>query len=326
MTFGTQITYAKRRARVSSNSLTITTTDDVVRQYLNDGVTEFARRTGGVPKEEYLTVRPKFDLRTNFAIRLTVTGGVNALAATDIPLCTASHVDVSGGTIASAINAQISNVAAISASLSWASTSWLFTLRDNASAATNIEIGEPVTKTYINAGYHIFGKVGTVAITYFEGNLPLDCTLETSLPSDFLQIEYVEWDDVKVRAAPFDIFLSPHANGTPRYYAIKNRQIRLYPCPVQQYKFLIRYKAMPADYATAGTDDSSECPLPTGYHMLPIYWAEALLLQEQHEYQKAGTALAMFSKGVTDYAIRENNQNPTLFPTSQPLPPPKVIP
>lgn len=325
MTLGTQVTYAKRRARVSSNSLTESNTDDVVRQYINDGVQEFCRRLGGVPKEEYLTVTPKFDLRTNFAIRFTITSGANALAATDLVLCTASHVDVSGGTVASAINAQISNVLGLSVTLSWDSASWLFTLRDNASAATAIEVDEPARKTYVDATLDIFGKTGTANATTFEGTLPVDCTVETSLPSDFLQIEHVEWDGRPIGPAPYDLFVSPNGSGDPSWYAIKNKQIRLAPCPSQQKKLLIRYKAMPADLDTDGTDDAVECPLPTPYHMLPVYWAEAMLLQEQHEHEKARSALALFAKGCGDYKARESNQNPTLFPTQRIPSIPRVV-
>jgi len=314
MTLGTQVTYAKRRARISSSSVTESTTDDVVRIYVNDGVKEFCRRIGGLSTEEYLTVVPTFDLRTNCAIRFTITGGANAFAAHDVPLCTASIVDETGTEIATCVNAQLSNLLGVSVTLSWDSASWIFSLRDNTGGATAIEIDEPEQKTYVDWSERIFGKIGTAALTYFEGDFPLDCTVETELPSDFLQIESVFWNGVELVPAPWEMFVSPGISGTPTHYAIKNRRIRLVPCPTEQKEFLIRYKSVPSDLETDGTDDATDCPLPDHYHMIPIYWAASQLLEEHHEYDKAIQEMAYFTKAVLDYKCREDNQTPTLFP------------
>ena len=62
----------------------MTDTDDVARVYLNQGVKEFCKKVHGIPRRNYLTLSPKFDIATNFAIQLTVVGGVNEMAATDI--------------------------------------------------------------------------------------------------------------------------------------------------------------------------------------------------------------------------------------------------
>jgi len=325
VTLGTQVTYAKRRARVSSNSVTETATDDVVRDYLNDGVQELCRRVGGLSREQYLLITPNFSVQSNFAIRLTVTGGANAVAATDLPIASASYWNVSAGILASIVNDEISNTLAVSMTLSWDSADWVLSIRDNALAATAIEIGVPSSRTYIDSSGMIFGRRGTANSTYFEGSFPLDCTLETTLPSDFLQIEYVEWDGEELAPAPYDLFLSPSGTGDPRYYAIKNKRIRLNPCPNSQKTFLIRYKAIPDDLVNDGTDDAVDCPLPAPYDMLPVYWATAMLLQEMHEFDKARESLALFQKGVVDYKVREDNQNPTLFPSATPSPAPTLV-
>ena len=61
MTLSAQTTRVKRLARVSSNSVTVTNTDDVVMDYINEGVREFCKIANGVPGEDYLTVAPVFD-------------------------------------------------------------------------------------------------------------------------------------------------------------------------------------------------------------------------------------------------------------------------
>lgn len=314
MTLGSQTTYAERRARVDSASMTETDTSDVTKTYINEGVREFCKITGGIPKEEYLALTPKFDLRTNFAIRLTITGGANAQTVTDLVLAATAQTDITGASAATYITEQISNNLAISATMSWDTASWNFTLSDGVSAATYLEVGAPAQRTYVDWTYPIFNKSGTQSGTYFEGSLPLDSTVEVDLPSDFSEIEYVEWDGVELYPAPYDLFISPGSEGTPRWYAIKNKKLRLAPYPSSQEALHIRYKNFPADLETDGTSDATECLLPTQTHWAPVHYAASMIAGENQDDKIMGREFSLFRSIALEYKARESNQNPALFP------------
>ena len=44
MTYGQMVSYAERMARVSPNAVTLATTSDVTRNYISEGMLEFAKR------------------------------------------------------------------------------------------------------------------------------------------------------------------------------------------------------------------------------------------------------------------------------------------
>lgn len=312
MTLAQQIIYAERRARVSSNVTTVSTSNDVTIQYINEGVREFAKIIGGIPKTAYLALAPKFDVQTNWAVRLTVTGGANAIAASDFVLAATNTSSLTAASYATYLGSQLSNNYAVSVSVSWDSTTWKFTLYDETSAATHVEIGAPSGITYVDACDLLFNKIGTQSASYFTGNVPMDLNLETSLPSDFLSLEAVEWDGSPLKPAPFDLFLTPSSAGDPVWYAVKNNKIRIAPTPVEQEMFTLAYKSMPDDLST--TTDS--CPLPTAYHFAPVYYAAAMLAAENHDWTVQQQNYAMFVNETTKYKVKEANQNSTLFPQS----------
>jgi hypothetical protein len=142
--------------------------------------------------------------------------------------------------------------------------------------------------------------------------------MDTTLPAGFLEIQYVEWDNDPLGRAPYDQFLSPETQGIPQYYAIQNKKIRLNPTPQEQALFLVRYKGMPADYGTDGTDDSSTCYLPEEVHMAPVYYATSMILEEMHEPQQAAYFQGKFEAMCREYRMREANNNPNLFPSEPP--------
>jgi hypothetical protein len=59
--------------------------------------------------------------------------------------------------------------------------------------------------------------------------------------------------------------------------------------------------------------------------MAPVYYAAAMVAQERFEASIANGYLGMFMDSVTDYMIREANQNTALGPTADPPVIPKVI-
>lgn len=313
MTIADQITFAKRLARTTSNALTITHTDEAARFYVNQGVEEFCKNTHGLSKEDYLTVTPKFDTKTNFAIRLTIVGGGNALAATDVEITATDRTDESGTTVASDLQTAIQAAGAGTATVAWSTTEWKFTI-DAGAGTTSITIGAPTTITYVDASKLLFGSTGTSSSTTYVGSFPEDSTLEVDLPTDFLEMEFVEWDQNKLTVAPFDIFMSPELFGDPVYYYIKDKKMRLSPVPNEQELLHIRYKHIPAPATLTGSSDSTTCSLNAEDHMAPVYYAAAKIAEENFEYQVANRHMANFFDQVTKYSTRNNNQNPKMFP------------
>jgi len=315
MLLSSQIIYAERRARVSGGALTLTVASEVTREYINKGVMEFAKAVNGIPKEAYLTLSPRFDSPANFAIRLTITGGGNAYAVGDV--CTTATVarnDVTGATMAVILKEALSANAFLSCTVTWSLASWVFTINPQDALTTAIEIEPPTSFQYINHCPMLFNTEGTQASAIWVGEIPLDCTVETDLPDDFLEIEFVEWDGSKLGPAPYDLFISPSGNGTPNCYTVKGRKIRLAPAPISQKSFHIRYRHMPDDLEVDGTDDAVDCPLPLECHWAPIYYASALLAEEQLDEETAKREMGMFWDEVNKYRLRLANQTPTLFP------------
>lgn len=310
MTLASQITYAERLARVSSNVTTASSANDITIKYINEGVREFCKVAGGIPKVGYLQLAPKFDVQTNWAVGITITGGANALTSRDWVLAATNTASVGAASFASYLGGQLSSTQLVSVSVSWDSTTWKFTIYDRLGSATYIEVDDPSGIGYVNAVDYVFNKIGTQTGYYWTGDVPLDLTLDTALPSDCLSVESVEWDRNKLTLAPFDLFSSPQSLGTPSYYAIKNRRIRLYPCPEEQEMFTVQYFSMPTDLST--TTDS--CPLNDEYHMAPVYYAASFLSAENHDWDAQKQFFSLFINETNKAKIKEANQNPTLFP------------
>lgn len=317
MTLGTQVSLTERLARTSPNAQTLSSTSDVTRMYINEGCREFAKRVHGVATESLLTLTPRFNIPTNYAVKFAVSGGVNEVASTNVYLTPTAHTAASGSGVASYLQAML-NTAVVagggsgSLTLQWSASSWQFYV--NAGTATTVYFGSPSDDARAIDGSLYVGLSGTAATSTFTGDVPLDCTLESTLPAGFLEIQYVEWDDAPLTRAPYSNFLSPQSQGTPQYYAIQNKKIRVNPTPTQQEKFLVRYKGMPDDFDTDGTDDASECTLPTEVHMAPVYYAAAMILEEMHQHEEAAYLQSKFESMAREYRMREANNNPTLFP------------
>ena len=78
MTYGTMVSLAERMARVSPNAVTLATTSDVTRMYINEGMMEFAKRAHGLATQDRLSITPRFDIETNYAIKFQTAERKNA--------------------------------------------------------------------------------------------------------------------------------------------------------------------------------------------------------------------------------------------------------
>lgn len=323
MTIAQQIVFAKRKGRVSGNVTTDTYTDDVTRFYINEGVREFCKKTKGISSEEFLTVTPTFNTRTNFAIRLTITGGSNALSATDIAITATAYDRTTGTQVASDLQTAIQAAGAASATVSWSTTAWTFTI--DASDSTSITIEAPDGITYVDATDMLFGKSGTQVSTTWVSGFPQDCTVRASLPSDFLSIEQVEWDKCMLQNAPYMNMMSPEMYGDPTHYHIKDKYIYFTPVPNMQKELKIEYQAFPASATLTGSLDTSSCPLAQEYHMAPVYYAASKHLEDSFEYQESIFCKSMFDDECRKYKMNEANQNPKMIPRQAPYKQPQWV-
>jgi len=328
MTLGTQTTLAERLTR-SAGANTISTTSDATKMYINEGCREFAKRVHGIATEAFIVLTPKFDLDSNFAVRLTISGGGDAMTATDVPVASSTLTNATPTTVAAhmASNVNAAVVAGLgsgSVVMGWSASTWTFYMTPKATATT-ITFAEPSDQRYIDANDWIWGGTITKVGATVTGAVPLNCNVEQSLPAGFLEMEYVMFGDTEVVPAPFDCFLKPYSTGEPQYYSVKNKLIRLEPVPVEQDYFKIFYTGFPTDLGVDGSSDSVSCPLPEEVHMAPVHWAAAKLFDEAHEFDKSIYHQRAFNDLCTDYKIREANNNPTLFPSGGSTIPPKVV-
>jgi hypothetical protein len=325
MTLGMQTSFVERLARMTG-AVTISTTSDATKTYINEGVREFSKRVHGLAIEAFVTLAPKFEYDTTFAIKFTLGGNVNTYGSADIPIATTAGGGVTPTTFFSQIVTNVNAaIGSLTISMGWSPSNWVFYI--NAPASTTFcSIASPTDVRYTDATPIIFGngisKRGSVTIT---GPSPQNINLETSLPAGFLEMTNVLYGKVHLQRAPWDIFLYPYASGQPQYYGVKNKIIRMYPVPNRQDQFEIYYNGMPTDLGTDGSSDSVACPLPEEMHMAPVYWAAACLLDESHEFDKSSYYQNKFNNMCTDYKIREANNNPTMFPHQMYPPLPNVI-
>lgn len=328
MTYGTLKDMAERMARVSPNAMTSATNSDITRIYLNEGQREFAKKVHGVATESRLSITPRFNVETNYAVRFYTQGSKNALASTNI-YCTPSQLtNASGSSVASYLQAMLNTavVAALgsgSITVNWSASSWQFYVNCG-TTATSVYFGSPTGDLRMVDAADILGLNDTVATSTFTGAVPEDCSLRASLPTGFLEVQYVEWDKNQLAPAPFGYFMSPETTGTPEYYSIQNKEIRFSPTPEENAECVLRYKGAPSDASTDGTEDTTECRLPEEVHMAPVYYAAAMILEETHEPQQAVYFQQKFNTMCAEYRMRESNNTPTLFPQSAPAVPPKV--
>lgn len=325
MTLGDQVTYVHRLAAATAGQMNVSVDSEATRKYINEGVREFLKGAGGVPKEDYLTVTPRFDTRTNWAIRLTITGGSNALAATDIAVTSTDRSNVAGSQVATDLQTAIQAAGAGSATVAFNTSGadiWKFTI--DSSDGTSIQVEAPSRVDYVDATDLLFGKTDTQTSTTWVSSFPQDFLVETDLPSNFLTLTHVEWDGHPLVPAPFEFFISPSRHGTPQWYAVKNKKIRVYPAPTDQELFHIWYRGVEDDLAVDSSADSTTSPLPAQVHMAPVYYAASKILEETHEYDKADRLFRDYLNMVGEYSRRENNANPSLFPNAEPVVIPRV--
>lgn len=293
--------HARRLSRTSSSGIA----DSYVNDLINDALTAFSEDVYGFPYEAYMTLDPRFDLETDMAIRLTVTGGSNPLSATDVAICAADALDQTGAQTATALETAIVAAGASDVTVLWNSNDLYFSLTDT--GATSITVASPSGNQYIDANAMLFGAASNIQDSTWSGSFPEDCTLEVSMPSDFMKIEYVEWNKNRLLPHPGWGAVSPESQGTPIYYYLRGKKLRVWPTPTSQELFHIRYKRY-AFRVSSFEHDLLSSPIPLEYHRSLCYWVAAEMCAENWEHTEHDRLQYEYRKYRNKYVVNYNNQ------------------
>ncbi len=296
-------TRVRERARTSSDFVA----DSLVTARINEAITQFSKDMNGLAKEVYLALTPKFDLYTHQAFSITIVGGTNALVATDIPVTDTSVNDQTGAETATELQERIRAAGPTTLTVTWDSATFLFTISNI--DGTSITIASPSGANYSDITDLLFAKLGTQTGYTWVSNIPQDCMLAVDLPGDFLRIKSVEWDRNPLCPAPFDLFVSPQAHGTPSYYQILNKTMRLNAVPTSQKLLHIFYDYLPTALVDS-TDDAVEVDIPNEIEDAIIFYAAALLYEDAGDLSKANYFRARYVVAKNEYKQQISNQNP----------------
>ena len=314
---------ARKQARRYSRTSSTQATDSEVDNLIQDAIDEMANDVGGFPVEAYLSIAAKFTTKTNFAIRVTITGGTNALAATDVVVTGTARTETTG-TIAAA-DFQTTLRTAIgggaNATVTW--TDFYFTV--DTIDGTAITFEAPTTTTYADAR-DLFGLTGTTteANADHTGSFPQDCTMEASLPSDAITVERMEWDYDPIKELPREYALSPESKGTPRNYVIRGRDIRLVPSPTTQGIWYVEYRGTPTA-VDFDTDVSLPTAIPGTYQQAIPHLVASKLLEEQWQHKEANFEYAKYHDLVRKYKTDYFNRNTQVDMNNAPGRLPRVV-
>jgi hypothetical protein len=238
------------------------------------------------------------------AFHLTVTGGTNAVDA-DIVLTDSDTLDMTGSAAASELQSQIRAAGPATLTVTWSNYQFVIDAIDS----TSIEVSEPSDSTnYSDATEYIFGGTpsGTTSLT---GGFPRGCTVECDLQSDVVSIQEVYWDTYPLQPAPEQYFVDPTISGSPSYYHVKGKKLRLYPTPREQKRLVVRYKGIPSVSAVGSLTGASSVPtVPVEYHMALVYKVASQLAAMNFEARMADRYEFMYQREVSKYLVRYGNR------------------
>ena len=315
MTGSEILSQARVFARLSASGLSDTQAYTIIDQANQEVMADL----NGVPARATVAIGAKFYLGAELYIRLTITGGADALSATDIQVTTATMSGASGTDVATELetNIQAAIGAGATTAVTWAD--FYFTITAPV-GTTSITVEAPTGTAYGNAVSILFGSAtATQTGVTWTGAFPRDCTIEADLPDDFHQMVGVTWNNFPMYQAPRTFFMDPKISGTrPYYWFMRNDKIQFFPVPTQQFVCNIWYSAV----STAGSlSTGTQSPiLPARYHTLILYYVVYLFLSATHEYQSASVWYGRYRQERNQYIVNQANNVTTPESISQAIP------
>lgn len=279
----------KRAARIGANVST-TMLDD----WLYEAVKKLQNETRWLEKTVVFYIREYFTLNTNEGFKLTVSSSSHV-----INLSTAV-TDISGSQLASYLQSEIQssgNFNSTGITVSYSTSDRKFTITAS-TGTTAIVIKHPDYSTSINydCSYKLFGLTDpqSSADTYtITGDAAPWCTSEYPLPSDFLYVKEIRYDE---KSYPLEAASYKDRNiytGVPKYYYIKNSRLGLIPQPTSGGKKIqLDYYYLPSDF----TSDSDTHPFPESFNYAIIYYAAMLYKDYQGDDNGMAKFLSMYER------------------------------
>ncbi|ANS03511.1 hypothetical protein [uncultured Mediterranean phage uvDeep-CGR2-KM21-C88] len=278
--------------------------DSEVNSWVNEGKNEFSSMVGGFRREQYLTLAARFDTETNFAVRVTITGGTNATSATDVAITNHQRVDTTGAQVATDFQERLRNLSSISSvTVAYSATTYKFTVTAPSAGGTpdttNIKFEAPSGSNYIDAT-SLLGLSGSsafdaAALATVSG-IPEDCFVETDLSRSWETIDRVEWDQYPLIRGAWDSAMSVQQQGDPAFFAVSdNMRIRVWPSPNSQKLFHVNGRGKPDDITSDITF------IPDQYHNALAHYAAWNILEETHEPVLADRRYRSFASYVKRY-------------------------
>jgi hypothetical protein len=271
-----------------------------VNSWINEGKNEFSSMVGGFRREQYLTLAARFDTETNFAVRVTITGGTNATSATDVAITLHQRVDTTGTQVATDFQATLNGLGSISSvTVVYSTTTYKFTVTAPSAGGTpdttNIKFEAPSGSNYIDAT-SLLGLSGSSDATTFVSGIPEDCFVETDLSRSWETIDRVEWDQYPLIRGAWDSAMSVQQQGDPAFFAVSdNMRIRVWPSPNSQKLFHVNGRGKPDDITSDITF------IPDQYHNALAHYAAWNILEETHEATLADRRYDSFISYVKRY-------------------------
>lgn len=301
MTYGQIAEKARRYSRMSESGVN----DADVYALISDSTEQFGLDVHGLPLEDYPSIEATFDLYDNMAFHLTITGGANAVDS-DVVVTDTNTNDMTGTEAAAELQSQIRAAGASTVTVSW--SPYAFTV--DSLDGTAISITEPSdSSSYSDATDLLFGGPASVAASSVTGGFPTGCTVECDLSADVVTIQQVFWDGYPLQQAPEVYFVEPRTQGTPAYYHIKGKKLRLYPAPGEQKRLVVRYKGIPTPTSVGDLNGSTSVDLvPNEYHMALCYFAASHLAAMNYEMKISDRYRYLYQKEVFKYISRYNNR------------------
>ena len=250
---------------------------------------------GGFRREQYLTLAARFDTETNFAVRVTITGGTqNDMPATDVAITAHQRVDTTGTQVASDFQTALQDLAAITtATVVYSTTTYKFTV--DGKDATDIKFEAPSGSNYVDAT-SLLGLSGSSGASTFVSGIPEDCFVETDLSRSWETIDRVEWDQYPLIRGAWDSAMSVQQQGDPAFFAVSdNMRIRVWPSPNSQKLFHVNGRGKPDDITSDITF------IPDQYHNALAHYAAWNILEETHEPALADRRYRSFASYVKRY-------------------------
>lgn len=309
MTLSQAIDRVRLLARVESQSHT----DTQIKEFVNDGQEEFSKDVHGFVTEDYLDLKPIFDLRTSFSANIFASSTTFATGA----MFSANADDVRATAFCTAL--ETGWLTGTSATVAWLASTWQ--VRITIPGATSIAVTAPTHKDQID-GTKLIGGAVSVSGSVWTGGIPTQCSYEATLPSTFIKMKHVEWDYDPLVRGPKTLFMSPEYRGIPKYYGIFDQQgstrIRIYPQPNRRKLLHVVYKKLAS--RTASTTAALSIPRP--YHMAPVYYAASQCKVGLDESGPGDRFYAQYMDQVAKYSKRVSNESTSnepepVYPYSQ---------